>query len=82
MKNRLTKSEKIESLGNALKNYKFDPKYFIKADQIKGERFAIASESKYGGLDIHTNFMGYDEFNAYMFGYHAAKSGKMESAFH
>lgn len=72
----MTKTEKIDALNNGLQHYKFPKKYFVKPDEIKGQKFAIASRNDNGGINIHSNFMTYSEFNSYLFGYYDAKSKK------
>jgi hypothetical protein len=73
----MTIQKKTEALQNALENYKFPKKFFIQiADGRIGHKFAIASKTEDGGLNIHSNFMTYDEFNAYLFGWYDATMKK------
>jgi len=75
---RLSINQKIEALQNGLITYKFPKKYFVStADKRCGERFAIASKSESGGINIHSNFMSYEGFNAYLLGYYDAKMKKL-----
>lgn len=72
----MTTAKKIEALQNGMANYKFPKKYFVQAaDRRIGAKFAIASKTE-NSLSIHSNYMTYDEFNAYLFGYYDAKSKK------
>lgn len=74
---RLSIAAKVESLKNGLTTYKFPKKYFVHtADSRCGERFAIATTGKHGTLEVHSRYMTYDEFNAYLFGYYDAKMKK------
>jgi hypothetical protein len=73
----MTKNQKHEALSNALEYYKFPKKYFIQnADGRIGSRFAIASNVENGGIEIHSRYMTYDEFNAYLFGWYDGKMKK------
>lgn len=72
----LSITQKIEAIKNGMETYKFPIKYFIKPDEIKGDRFAIASKGEFGAINIHSRYMTYDEFNSYLFGYYDAKSKK------
>jgi hypothetical protein len=67
---KLTFKREKEGLENALKHYGFDDNYFIlPIDGRLGLKYAIASKTEFGGLQTHTNYMTYDAFNAYLFGY-------------
>ncbi len=77
MANRMTLIEKKEALQNALKSYKFPERYCIEiADKRIGQKFAISYKGQHGSLNVVTNFMTYDEFNAYLFGYIAGMERK------
>ena len=77
MKIRLTTTQKKEALDNFLISAGISKKYFIKTDEIKGKTFALASISnEYGGINIHSNFMEYEAFNMFLFGYLAGKENK------
>lgn len=66
----LTLKEKKQALTNALAFYQIPQKYFItESDRRCGQRFAIASESTFGGINVHSNFATYDEMNYYLKGY-------------
>ena len=70
--------QKKEALKNALITYKFPKKFFIKSDEIKGNRFAIATEEgERGAIQVHTNYMDYDQFNAWFFGFIAGKENRL-----
>lgn len=69
----LTPDQKIEALQNAMTSYKFPVKYFV---HHTAPLFCIASKSELGGINTHTRFMTYEEFNAYLQGYNAAKTLK------
>ena len=74
---KLSLSQQKEALTNSLKSYKFDDNYFVQvADKRIGKKFAIATNTEFGGLQIHSNYMSYDEFNAYLFGIYHAKTNK------
>lgn len=74
----MTLNEKKEALQNALITYKFPKKYFVEvADKKMGQKFAIASRTE-TSLNIHSNYMTYEEFNAYLFGYYDAKLKKFK----
>lgn len=74
MANRMTVTQKQEALQNALNYYGFAKGFFIQvADKRLGHKFAIASNKANGGIHTSTNFMTYDEFNAYLIGYSAGK---------
>ena len=71
----MTVNQKKDALSNALRNYKFADKYFIQlADARMGHKFAIGSRTEATSLQIHTNFMTYEEMNAYFMGYYKALS--------
>lgn len=70
---KLTFNNKKEALQNALRSFGFSEKYFIQnADARLGHKFAIATKTETGGINIHSNFMTYDEMNCYLFGYYNA----------
>lgn len=71
--NRLTITQKKEALNNALRSFMFPEKYFIwPSDARLGQRFSIATGGMYSGINIHSNFMTYNEMNCYLFGYYNA----------
>lgn len=71
---RMTFQQKKEALQNALYHYNFPAKYFVEgADARMGARFAIHSKLESGGMQCHTNFMTYEEFNAWLFGHAAGR---------
>jgi hypothetical protein len=65
---KLTREQKTQALNNALRNFNFDMKYFIHADNRK-HIFCIVSINKLGGRDIHSNLFTYEEMNGYIMGY-------------
>lgn len=75
---RMTYQQKKEALQNALSFYKFPAKYFVEgADARMGARFAIHSKCEdSSGINCHTNYMTYEEFNAWLFGYAAGRENK------
>lgn len=76
---KLSIQEKIDDLQNQMVNYKFPKKYFIHlVDGRIGQKFAIASKTENGGINIHSNFMTYEEFNSYLIGYYDAKMKKFK----
>lgn len=73
----MTISEKKEALDNSLSHFGFPKKYFIvTADKRIGHKFSLGSNSDHGGVNIHSNYMTYDEFNAYLKGWYDAKMNK------
>ena len=75
---RLNVTQKIEALQNAMVSFNFPKKYFIQlADKRCGEKFALASKSgDLGGIAIHSEFIDYAQFNAYLKGWYDAKTNK------
>jgi len=70
---RLTVTQKVEALNNALQHYSFPEKYFIQqADGRIGHKFAIASKPEERSLHIHTSYMTYEEMNSFFIGYSQA----------
>lgn len=67
--NKLTYQQQKKALTNSIRHFKFDPKYFIQEtlDGRIGKKFAIASNSETGGVNVHTRFMTYYEFNTIWF---------------
>lgn len=73
----LSMPAKKEALQNALISFKFPKKYFIhNADARCGQRFALATNGQNGGINVHSIFMTYDEFNCYLKGWYDAKMKK------
>lgn len=70
-------SEMKEYLNNGMRCYNIPEKYFVVlADKRMGKTFAIASSGERGEIYIHSQYMTYDEFNTYLFGYGAALENK------
>jgi hypothetical protein len=68
-----TVDRKIEALTNSLRYFNIPDKYFIQSsDKRLGHKFVIASKGELGGLHSHSNYMSYEEMNAYLMGYNAA----------
>jgi len=66
---RMSINQKKESLEQSLRNAKIPSKYFVQtSDSRCGNRFAIAHKEE-GSLHVHTNYMTYEEFEAYVYGY-------------
>jgi len=77
MKNKMNKTDKKEALQNALSYFKFPSKYFVyEVNAGNAHKFSIASKNSQGGIDTHSKFMSYDEFNSYLFGWYDAKMKK------
>ena len=75
---RLSKQKEIEALQNALKHYNFDEKYFILPNDGRlPTKYAIAVKLEHGGIECETNYMTYEAFNAFLFGYDAAVTDKL-----
>lgn len=71
---KLTATEKVEALTNGLRHYKISEKYFIYHVNLgRDMKFTIASKSETGGINTHTKFMDYKEFNAFLLGYSAGR---------
>lgn len=70
----MTVTQKQEALQNALNYYGFANGYFVQvADKRIGHKFAISAHKANGGIHTITNYMSFNEFNAYLFGYSAGK---------
>ena len=57
-----------ETLENLLYNCKLSKKYFLKKDEVKGKTIALASIGENESVNIHSNFMTYNEMKAYLMG--------------
>lgn len=76
---KLNFKQKKEGLSNALVSFGFPEKYFIQnSDGRLGQKFAIASNTDNGGVNVHTNFMTYDEMNCFFIGYHTAINNQLK----
>lgn len=80
---RLSTIQKKEALENALKSFNFHKKFCIKSDEILGKTFAIAEQKRekgtsgnYDYLQPITNFMSYEECNAYIKGAYDTQKNK------
>lgn len=71
---KLSMSSQIEALDNSLRTFGFDAKYYI---YCSAPVYAIASNNEQGGIRPYTRFMRYEEMNAYLEGYNAAKTNKL-----
>ena len=74
---RLSQGEKVNALTNFLRNVSTNEKLFITTDQIKGKTFAIAEHMTGGTQSVKSNFMAYEEMNAYFFGVLAVKENRV-----
>lgn len=74
MSNRMTATQKTEALQNGLKYFNLDEKYFV---HYTAPKFVIASKNEHGGINTHSSFMTYEEFNGFLKGYDAAKNNKL-----
>ena len=72
---RLSQEKKVNALTNFLRHVSTNEKLFITTDQIKGKTFAIAEHITGGTQSVKSNFMTYEEMNAYFFGVLAVKNG-------
>lgn len=83
----MTTIHKKQALENALKNLGFKDSFTIKTDEINGKRFAIAEKKvsaditynegeKHTWLEPKTNYMTYEECNAYLFGCYDVRKNK------
>ena len=61
-------TKQLQILENLLYNCKFSKKYFLKKDEIKGQTVALASTGENESVNIHSNFMTYNEMKAYLMG--------------
>lgn len=73
---RLSQEEKVNALTNFLRNVSKNENLFIKIDEIKGKTFAIG-EKTITGYSTKSNFMTYEEMNAYFFGVLAVKENRV-----
>lgn len=77
---------KIQSLNNALRHYNFHEKYVIVTsndnDRRKAEKFAIGEKleglTDKGWTRTKTQYMNYEEMNAFLRGYDLAKTLPLE----
>ena len=77
---------KIQSLNNALRHYNFHEKYVIVTsndnDRRKAEKFAIGEKleglTDKGWTRTKTQYMNYEEMNAFLLGYDLAKTLPLE----
>lgn len=73
----LSITEKSQALNNAMVSFNFPIKYFIHTAGTGGKNiFALASKSEHGGINTHSAFMTYEEFNSYLRGWYDAKMNK------
>lgn len=80
---------KIQSLNNALRYYNFHEKYVIVTsndnDRRKAEKFAIGEKleglTDEGWTQTKTQYMNYEEMNAFLRGYDLAKTLPLEKSF-
>lgn len=72
--------KKKEALENAIKFYNFPKNIFVEvSDRRMGQKFALASKTE-SSLSIHSNYMTYEEFNAFLYGYKFAIEKNLPSA--
>lgn len=79
---------KTQSLNNALRHYKFHEKYVIVTsndnDKRKSDKFAIGEKLKgltdEGWTQTKTQYMSYEEMNAFLRGYDLAKTLPLEKS--
>ena len=71
----MTKKEKeVADLNQTLRHYNFDGNYFaLPIDGRLGYKYAIASNTEFGGLQTYSDYMTVKEFKCYLFGHDAAK---------
>lgn len=74
---KLTTSEQKEALTNFLNKVTKNENLFIKTDEIKGNRFAIAENQENNSYSTKSNFMSYNEMNCYFFGILATKEKRI-----
>jgi hypothetical protein len=65
---KLNTNQQKEALTNFLKKVTKNENLFIKTDEIKGNRFAIAEKQENNSISTKSNFMSYQEMNCYFFG--------------
>lgn len=73
---KLSQEQKVNALTNFLRNVSTNEKLFITTDEIKGKTFAVAEKTG-GTRSIKSNFMTYEEMNAYFFGVLAVKKNSV-----
>jgi hypothetical protein len=77
MTKKLSETEKVNTLENSMKSFKFPKKYFIyRVNAGANIKFCIASKNEVGGIHTHSGFKTYDEMNQYLMGWNAAKTKK------
>ena len=74
---RLSQAKKLETLNKWLGMVTKNKDIIIVTDQILGKTFAIAERCTGGTQSVKTNFMTYDEMDAYFFGVIDAKFNKI-----
>lgn len=73
----LTITEKQVALKNAMTSFGFPEKYNVHVAGTRGKNiFALASNADHGGINTHSMFMTYEEFNSYLRGWYDAKMKK------
>lgn len=74
----MTAIQKQDALQNAMASFEFPKKYFVHpANKGRAIIFTIASKNDHDGINTHSRFMTYDEFNAYLRGWYDAKMKKL-----
>lgn len=69
-----TLEQQKANLNEALRYYNFDANYFaLPIDGRLGKKFAIASNTEFGGLQTHSDYMTVKEFEYYLLGFDACK---------
>lgn len=62
------------NLNETLRYYNFDANYFaLPIDGRLGKKYAIASNTEFGGLQTHSDYMTVKEFKCYLSGFDACK---------
>ncbi len=77
---RLTQAQKIEGLTNFLRMVSTNESLYIQPiDGRLGSKFGIANrEFVGGGVNVHSNYMTYEEMNCYFMGVLAVKENRVK----
>lgn len=75
----MTIAEKRDALNNSLRTFNFPDKFFIvQSDRRTGLRFAIASNTEIGGIQLHSGYYTYEEMNSFLMGYNTALTNPLK----
>lgn len=76
---KLSQEQKVNALTNFLRNVSTNEELFIYSVNLgKNTKFCVAEKSKPSGVNPKSNFMTYEEMNAYFFGVLAVKENRVK----